>query len=244
MAAKEVRFGGDARALVASDVHRARIEKGAQAKVAQFLADEAEVPDEHVAVILAGGGQQAAIPREAQGFTGVQEGQLASVGNRDELDAAVSAVEEAKFPYIPSFLSYRELPLLRPLICTDERTVYLIDGQGRLHPRGFGIACHVGVCLDVPTIGAAKSLLQGKVEGDGRRAPVIMNDKPVGCRLHPAGRTRTYVSVGHRVSLETAADLCERLMIKGVPEPLRLAHMRCGEMARKAKDTSGGACAS
>jgi len=153
-------------------------------------------------------------------------------------------VAEAKFPYIPSFLSYREMPLLRPLIGDDERTVYLIDGQGRLHPRSFGIACHVGVCLAVPTVGAAKSLLQGKVEGEGRRAPVILNDNPAGYRLHPDGRTETYVSVGHRVSLETAADLCERLMIKGVPEPLRLAHMRCGEMARKAKEGSGGACAS
>ncbi|MDD1743149.1 MAG: endonuclease V [Methanomassiliicoccales archaeon] len=153
-------------------------------------------------------------------------------------------VAETKFPYIPSFLSYREMPLLRPLITGDERTVYLIDGQGRLHPRGFGIACHVGVCLAVPTVGAAKSLLQGKVEGEGRRAPVILNDDLSGYRLHPDGRTKTYVSVGHRVSLESAADLCERLMIKGVPEPLRLAHMRCGELARKGMEESGGACAS
>ena len=73
---------------------------------------------------------------------------------------------EARFPYIPSYLGYRELPLLRHLI-DDDGTVYLIDGQGRLHPRGFGIACQVGVCMDVPTIGAAKSLLLGKVEGEG-----------------------------------------------------------------------------
>ncbi len=143
---------------------------------------------------------------------------------------------EAKFPYVPSYLSYREMPLLRKLIDRDDRTVYLIDGQGRLHPRGFGIACQVGVCLDVPTVGAAKSLLQGKVEGDGRRAPVRLNGRFVGYQIHPNGRTRTYVSVGNRVSLETAADLCDRLMIKGAPEPLRLAHMRCGENARKAKE--------
>jgi len=142
---------------------------------------------------------------------------------------------EAMFPYIPSYLSYRELPLLRHLIDSDDRTIYLIDGQGRLHPRGFGIACQVGVCLDVPTIGAAKSLLQGEVEGEGQRVPIRLNGRSIGYRLHPKGRTKTYVSVGNRVSLETAVDICARLMIKGVPEPLRLAHLRCGEIARKAK---------
>ncbi len=141
---------------------------------------------------------------------------------------------ETMFPYIPSYLSYRELPLLRHLIDDDGGTIYLIDGQGRLHPRGFGIACQVGVCLDVPTIGAAKSLLQGKVDGDGRRAPVRLNGRAIGYQLHPKGRTRTYVSVGNRISLETAVDICDGLMIKGVPEPLRLAHMRCSEIARKA----------
>ncbi len=140
---------------------------------------------------------------------------------------------EARFPYIPSYLGYRELPLLRHLIDDDGTTVYLIDGQGRLHPRGFGIACQVGVCLDIPTVGAAKSLLQGKVEGEGSRAPVSLNGRSIGWQLHPKGRTKTYVSVGNRISLETAVDICERLMIKGVPEPLRLAHIRCGEIARK-----------
>jgi deoxyribonuclease V len=142
---------------------------------------------------------------------------------------------EAVFPYIPSYLSYRELPLLRHLIDGEDSTIYLIDGQGRLHPRGFGIACQVGVCMDVPTIGAAKSLLQGKVEGEGRRVPVSLNGRTIGYQLHPKGRTKTFVSVGNRISLESAVDICDGLMIKGVPEPLRLAHMRCGEMARKAK---------
>ena len=142
---------------------------------------------------------------------------------------------ETMFPYIPSYLSYREMPLLRHLIDGDKGTIYLIDGQGRLHPRGFGIACHVGVRLDVPTIGAAKSLLQGTVEGGGHRSPVHLNGRAVGYHLHPKGRTRTYVSVGNRVSLETAVNICDRLMIKGVPEPLRLAHIRCGEIAMKAK---------
>jgi deoxyribonuclease V len=142
---------------------------------------------------------------------------------------------ETNFPYIPSYLGYRELPLLRHLIDGDEGTVYLIDGQGRLHPRGFGIACQVGVCMDIPAIGAAKSLLQGKVEGEGRRSPISLNGRTVGCQLHPEGRTRTYVSVGNRISLDTAIDICEKLMIKGVPEPLRLAHIRCGEAARMTK---------
>jgi deoxyribonuclease V len=142
---------------------------------------------------------------------------------------------ETNFPYIPSYLGYRELPFLRHLIDDDESTVYLIDGQGRLHPRGFGIACQVGVCLNIPTIGAAKSLLQGKVEGEGRRAPISLGGRTLGWQLHPEGRTRTYVSVGNRISLDTAVDICEGLMIRGVPEPLRVAHIRCGDAARKAK---------
>ncbi len=142
---------------------------------------------------------------------------------------------EVKFPYIPSYLGNRELPLLRHLIQRDEGTVCLIDGQGRLHPRGFGIACQVGVCLSVPTIGAAKSLLLGNVEGDGRRAPIRLSGRLIGYQLHPEGRTRTYVSVGNRISLETATSICDGLMINGVPEPLRLAHIRCEEFAKKAR---------
>ncbi len=165
------------------------------------------------------------------GYANIIKMRLRDLKVVEELDFSA----EVKFPYIPSYLGYRELPLLRHLIHGDEGTVYLIDGQGRLHPRGFGIACQVGVCLNVPTIGAAKSLLIGDVEGDGHRAPIHLSGQLIGYQLHPEGRTRTYVSVGNRISLETATSICDGLMINGVPEPLRLAHIRCEEFAKKAR---------
>jgi deoxyribonuclease V len=139
-----------------------------------------------------------------------------------------------RFPYIPGYLGYRESPIAQELIAAEEEMIYLIDGQGRLHPRGFGIACHIGVSLGVPTVGAAKSLLLGKVgeETEGR-APIAIDGKLAGYRLRPSGRAKVYVSVGHRVSLETSVELCRRLMVKGVPEPQRQAHMGATEMRRK-----------
>ncbi len=139
----------------------------------------------------------------------------------------------SRFPYIPGYLGIRELPLLKKLVRRRKDIVYLIDGQGRLHPRGFGIACQVGVELDVPTVGAAKSLLVGRVAG-GRKAreAIELDGRTTGYALG-TGKKRTYVSVGHRVSLKTATMICERTMFHHVPEPLRLAHLKANEERRK-----------
>ena len=136
-----------------------------------------------------------------------------------------SAVGPVRFTYIPGYLGYRELPLVRKVHRRDEGDITLIDGQGVLHPRGFGIASQIGVCLDTATIGAAKSLLVGELEGSGARAQVLVDGKVRGMRLRTKGRKEVFVSVGHRVSLETACAICERLMVNGVPEPSRLAHI-------------------
>jgi deoxyribonuclease V len=136
-----------------------------------------------------------------------------------------SAVGQVRFPYITGYLAYRELPLIRKVYRDRDQDILLIDGQGVLHPRGFGIASQVGVCLDVATIGAAKSHLVGAIEGDGARAKVLVDGKLKGMRLSPKGGKGIFVSVGHRVSLTTACAYCERLMIGRTPEPLRLAHV-------------------
>lgn len=135
------------------------------------------------------------------------------------------AVGPVSFPYIPGYLGYRELPLVRKVYRQGDGDIILIDGQGVLHPRGFGIASQIGVCLDAVTIGAAKSRLVGVVDDVGTRAPVLVNGEVRGIRLKPKGRKEVFVSVGHRVSLKTACAICEKLMINGVPEPLRLAHI-------------------
>jgi deoxyribonuclease V len=135
------------------------------------------------------------------------------------------AIGRVRFPYVPGYLSYRELPMVRRVLLETDGDILLIDGQGVLHPRGFGIACQIGVCFNVPTIGAAKSLLTGTVVGHGQRDEILVNGMVRGMRLRHRRGKGVFVSVGHRVSLNTACALCERLMIKEVPEPLRLAHV-------------------
>jgi deoxyribonuclease V len=101
-----------------------------------------------------------------------------------------------------------------------------------LHPRGAGIACHLGVCLDLPTIGAAKSALVGTVQDSEPPHKVLVGDQVRGYHLG-GGRAGTFVSVGHRVSLDTAVEICERLLDRGIPSPLRRAHYLAGRARRE-----------
>lgn len=141
-----------------------------------------------------------------------------------------------RFPYIPTYLSYREIPAIRELVKEDRDIIYLIDGQGVLHPRGAGIASHIGVCLDIPTVGAAKSLLCGEVKDpDAERSPVLMNGANKGYVLRQ-GRKATYVSTGHRVALDTAVVVCSRTLDRGIPSPLRRAHDLASRARREAGD--------
>jgi deoxyribonuclease V len=139
-----------------------------------------------------------------------------------------------RFPYIPTYLSFREIPALRPLVSPEEGLVYLIDGQGVLHPRGAGIASHIGVCLDVPTIGAAKSSLIGQVRDVRAGEGEIVVDGEVRGHWLGGGKKGTYVSVGHRISLDTAVRVCRRFLEKGIPRPLKRAHDLANETRRAA----------
>jgi deoxyribonuclease V len=135
------------------------------------------------------------------------------------------------FPYIPGFLSFREIPAVLDALEKIQTTpdIILCDGQGIAHPRRFGIACHLGLIIDIPTIGVAKSLLIGKhddlPETRGSWQPLIHKGDTVGAVL----RTRTgvkpvYVSSGHRVSLLTAIDYVLRCTTKyRLPETTRFA---------------------
>jgi deoxyribonuclease V len=128
-----------------------------------------------------------------------------------ELVEHVVAREPARFPYVPGLLSFREAPAV---LAAFERVatpvdLLLYDGQGYAHPRRFGIACHVGLLLDCPSIGVAKSRLIGdeRVPRNRRGAwsPLVDAGETIGAVL----RTRVdvkpiYVSIGHRTSLETA----------------------------------------
>ncbi|WP_400259815.1 endonuclease V [Candidatus Methanomassiliicoccus intestinalis] len=135
-----------------------------------------------------------------------------------------------RFPYIPTYLSYRETPVFAKLTELPN-TVYLIDGQGLLHPRA-GIASHLGVVCDVPTVGAAKTPLYGQIgAAQGNRAEITVDGQLRGIELSE-GSKKTYVSVGHRVSLATAEEICRRFLCRGIPLPLRTAHNEA-TLARK-----------
>lgn len=141
------------------------------------------------------------------------------------------AVRPLTFPYIPGLLSFREAPAvlaaLRKLHTRPD--VLLYDGHGLAHPRRFGIACHVGVIADMPTIGCAKSRLIGSyVEPGAQRdatAPLIDYREVIGSVLRTQdGVKPVFVSVGHRMDLPTA----ERIVLAcatryRLPEPIRLA---------------------
>ncbi|MEM0449267.1 MAG: endonuclease V [Methanomassiliicoccales archaeon] len=142
----------------------------------------------------------------------------------------VVAWGKVRFPYIPGFLGYRELPLMKKVMEPQKECVHLIDGHGRLHPRGFGVACHAGVILGVPTIGAAKSLLPGQIQDEWGN--VVINGCIKGRRVGNPQRP-TFVSVGHMISLDTACGVVRRLILKGPPEPLRKAHILANEERKR-----------
>lgn len=145
----------------------------------------------------------------------------------------VGAVEQTVgFPYIPGLLSFRESPVILAAYekLKSEPDLILVDGQGIAHPRRFGIASHLGVILDKPTIGCAKSLLCGSCGSPGTDAGSTVEIEHQGEVIGVALRTKTnvkpvYVSIGHKVDLRTAVSWVTRCC-RGyrLPEPTRLAH--------------------
>ncbi len=155
---------------------------------------------------------------------------------------SAAAKGRGSFPYIPGLLTFREAPILLKAFSKLARkpNVILIDGQGIAHPRSMGIASHLGILLDLPSIGCAKSRLFGKElepgPEQGSFAPLMVEEKTVGMTV----RTRTgvkpvYVSPGHRMDMEGSVKMVLSLC-RGyrIPEPLRQAHifvnqLRCAE---------------
>ena len=144
--------------------------------------------------------------------------------------------DKLNLPYIPGLLSFREAPLI--LAACQKLTVtpglILVDGQGIAHPRRMGLASHIGLWLNLPTIGCAKSLLCGthQVPGaePGSYAEVIDNGEIIGAALRTKlGVKPIYVSIGHKIDLPTAIywvmNCCRGYRL---PEPTRLAHLAAG----------------
>src|ERR671919_2839864 len=134
--------------------------------------------------------------------------------NMQQLVESVDVQTIVKYPYVPGLLMLREAePIFYTLkLLKNTYDLLLIDGHGLLHPRKCGLACYIGVTLDKPTIGVAKSRLCGMVRSDGF---VELGGEILGYAISK----KLYISVGHRVTLKTAIALVRELGI----EPLRLA---------------------
>jgi len=148
-----------------------------------------------------------------------------------ELVESAQAILLAGFPYRTGFLSFREVPAALAVMRLLATPVDLVmaDGQGRAHPRRFGLACHLGVLTGLPTIGVAKSRLLGRFAepgaAPGDHTPLEDKGEIVGAVLRTKARCRPlFVSVGHLIDLETAVAWTSRLAARHrLPEPTRLA---------------------
>ena len=144
--------------------------------------------------------------------------------NSLELVKVRMITERTRFPYVPGLLAFREAPsVLRAIrALRADSFVCLVDAHGLAHPRRFGLACFIGVALDRPTIGVAKSLLFGQVRGD---KVLDEEGKQIAEPLTLPGRGKTiYVSVGHKVSLDDAVKIVKRCLTARGPVPISMAH--------------------
>jgi len=139
---------------------------------------------------------------------------------------------KTSFPYVPGLLSFRELPaVLRAIeLLRQKPDLLLCDGQGYAHPRRFGIACHLGVLTGIPSIGVGKTRLLGShqpvANQRGAWQPLLDNDETIGAVLRTRVNVKpVYISIGHRISLETAIAYVMRCTTRyKLPETTRQAH--------------------
>ncbi|MFB6259360.1 MAG: deoxyribonuclease V [Thiohalorhabdaceae bacterium] len=162
---------------------------------------------------------------------------------------ALEVLEEAtglaplELPYVPGLLSFREGPAVMEALDQLSRTpdLVLFDGQGIAHPRGLGIAAHIGLLRDCPAIGVAKSRLVGEADeamlgpDKGARVPLVLDNRTVGAVVRSRTRVRPlYVSPGHRVTVDDSVTwtlaCCTRYRL---PEPTRLADKQAGWQKRR-----------
>lgn len=145
--------------------------------------------------------------------------------------ACVAVARIICIPYIPGLLAFREMSVLAPaiskLMASTRIDVIVADGHGIAHPRGAGIATHIGVAFNTPSIGIAKKRLYGReTKANGK---LYLEDPKTGRRLAAIlfrGKRKVYVSPGHRITVDTAARLVERTWVKPpIPEPTRTADL-------------------
>lgn len=159
-------------------------------------------------------------------YKGVNAFCSAAIVNKNTLESIEIVNEKSivKYLYIPGLFMLKEAkPLLKILrLLKKSFDVLLIDGHGILHPRKCGLACYIGILIDKPTIGVAKNLLCGSILENNY---IEYNKKILGYRIRNNNKKDIYVSVGHKISLETAVNIIINLTKKNefIPEPLKIA---------------------
>jgi deoxyribonuclease V len=157
-----------------------------------------------------------------------------------KLIEAATAQIPTPFPYIPGLLSFREGAVILEAHSRlkTKPDVYIFDGMGMAHPRRLGIACHIGLWLDAPTVGCGKTHLLGKHEDvptqKGGFAQLVHRKEVIGAVVRTRDNVApVYISVGHHATLDTAIELALRCTSKyRLPEPIRFAHNTAGDFAR------------
>jgi len=153
------------------------------------------------------------------------------------IDSSV-IIKEIESDYIHGFFQLREGPIIIELIRSLEmQGIILVDGNGILHPRRFGLASYLGIKMDVQTIGVAKKLMLGEMgPGTGDSAEIIQDREVLGKVLWLNERKPIYVSIGHRITLDTAVKIVSESSVDGYPEVLRRAHKMSKEALNRYKD--------
>ena len=206
----------------------------------RLLAARVVAADESGPVRTVAGVDVSNMPRDPE------ERLYAAIAVLDAASFAVVAIAEAtrraEFPYVPGLLAFREVPCLLDAFGTlaAPPDLLVVDGHGVSHPRGLGIASHLGVLLDRPAIGVAKSILVGEPQGElgeasGSWVPLAWRGRTIGAVLRTRARVSpVYVSVGHRISLEGAVRQVMALVGRyRLPEPTRQAHLAANALRRQ-----------
>jgi deoxyribonuclease V len=164
----------------------------------------------------------------------------AAVLNYRSLELVEGEIDRSlvRIPYVSSYLAFREVPPLTRVIFKLRRKVdaFLVNAHGVAHPARCGCASHLGVMLDIPTIGVARRTLCGTIPESEKGQTIYLKDgnDVIGAALTTSDGCRPiYVSVGHRVSLSSAIEIVQRTLRDGMPEPIRIAHKLSNETKRK-----------
>jgi len=164
-----------------------------------------------------------------------------SLWDRTELKDVFISETKMSFPYIPTYLAFRELPCMLEVLekSKPRPDVILVDGNGMMHPERIGLASHLGVETNIPTIGVAKSQLCGKVVEDvnqtNRSSEIIEDGELLGYAVLQGNRAKNpiYVSPGHLIGYEKAIEIVRDHCTHKVPEPIRKAHIEAKKRRKK-----------